>query len=406
MSAPAVPAAAVPPVAIPPEFCIVGEDSLLAWYGGLLAGGAISADAAQKAAVDLLQGFSNELTAAPPDSFSDKIRNFFGADAPSAAGVYLHGGVGRGKSFLMDGFYLQLPLQKKLRAHFHQFMRRLHGDMKAAEGEKDPLDFVARGLARRFSLICFDEFHISDITDAMLLGRLLEILLAENVRFVMTSNYPPAGLYPNGLARERFLPAIALLEKRFAVLSLDGDGEGGGDGDGGAGESGGDYRLQHLSREGTYFTDEGLMRRAFDRLACGIVLQNSIKLNGREVAVVARTSDCVWLTFAVLCEEARAAADYLQLAGRYGTVFLSGVPRLGGAGGADGDDLGEAARRFTWLVDVLYDNKINLILGAECALENLYGDGGDGGESGRTLSRLVEMQGAAYLESNMRAAAA
>lgn len=372
-----------------PGYCLIGDGTIAAWYDDLLSRGVITPDAAQQSAVQALQEFSDSFTAESGSGeadggLSEKLRGWLGGsrgDSRRATnGIYFYGGVGRGKSFLMDGFYLQLPLERKLRAHFHQFMRHLHADMKAAEHEKDPLLAVASALAQRFDLICFDEFHVSDITDAMLLGRLLEILLAANTRFVMTSNYPPAGLYPNGLARERFLPTIALLESRFQLFGLDGDGA-----DGKV-----DYRRRHLARQDSYFTPDGgaQMRQLFERLACGITLRNGIKLGGREVKTLARASDCVWFDFAALCETARGKEDYLHLAERYATVFLSGVPRL------DAPELGEAARRFTWLIDILYDQKVKLILAAAAPLNALYGDSA-GGESGRTLSRLIEMHSTA-----------
>ena len=366
-----------------PSYCLIGEKSVSTWYEALLENKTIAADARQAEAIHLLQQFADELTAAKQADDSGgwihNIRSLWkgkGAPPPQQdAGIYLHGGVGRGKSFLMDAFYLQLPLERKLRVHFHQFMRRLHADMKKNENQRDSLQIAANALAARFDLICFDEFHVSDITDAMLLGRLLEILLAAGTRFVMTSNYPPPGLYPNGLARDRFLPTIALLESRLRLFALDG---------------GRDYRLLRSSGYPAYYSPSDdkakrTLRELFDRFACGISLQNKIKLNGRTVNAVARASDCIWFDFAALCREARSKEDYLDIAHRFGAVLLSDVPRL------DSSLFADAARRFTWLVDILYDRRVKLIIAAAAPLEALYGDG-EGGESGRTLSRLYEMQ--------------
>ena len=381
----------MPAAAALPNSCLLGKDAVLAWHGRLLEQGAISPDAAQTRAVALLQEFTDSLTAAAARrrqrrGLAGRLRGWLGAGAsngrepPQCAGVYFYGGVGRGKSFLMDGFYLQLPLERKMRAHFHQFMRRLHNDLKAGEKREDPLAQVAGRLARRYDLICFDEFHVSDIADAMLLGRLLRLLLDSGVCFVMTSNYKPADLYPNGLARDRFLPAICLLQSRLNVFALDGDE---------------DYRQRHLGAQPAWFVsgqnaESGNgMEALFDRLACGIVLRRGIKLGGRELPVLRRASDCVWLSFDVLCAQARGKGDYLELAERYAAVFLSDVPPL------NNPALAEAARRFTWLVDILYDEGAALVVCADLPLAQIYGDG-DGGENGRTLSRLTEMQGADY----------
>ena len=329
----------------------------------------------------------------------------------------------------MDMFYLRLPIARKLRVHFHEFMRHLHDDMKAVangepldsplahkgdgqgqspsappaheevmqgqtraaassppmadasvktrvtRGEDDPLKLVCERLSMRYDLICFDEFHVSDIADAMLLGRMLRLMVGAGTRLVMTSNYAPAALYPNGLARDRFLPAIALLEGEMLVFDF--------------GEQP-DYRRKYLAQRAAYFSPAdraaaAQMTAIFDGLARGIEIGDSVKLSGRAVSVVRRGPDCVWFDFATLCESARGQADYLQLARRFATVLLSGVPRLDGAARR------EAARRFTWLVDILYDARVKLVMSADAPLERLYGDGGDGGESGRTLSRLYEI---------------
>ena len=386
MTAPSPPAA---------ESCLIVPDSVRAWHSDLLQSGRMAPDADQSRAVDRLQNLADRIAepAGPSAdnggilaSIARKIRPDKSAiAAPSAsAGIYLHGGVGRGKSFLMDGFFLNARCEKKMRAHFHQFMRRFHADMKAREGEADPLAQVADNLARRFGLICFDEFHVSDIADAMILGRMLRRMLDGGARLVMTSNYAPDRLYPDGLARDRFLPAIALLKERLEIFPLEG---------------GADYRLRALSQAPAYFqspsgAESAEMRAAYERLACGMNLPPQIKIAGRIVPAAARASDVIWFRFADLCGGARAQADYLHLAERYATLFLSGIPPLAGADP-------ESSRRFTWLVDVLYDAGARLILGAAVPLEKLYG-GAEGGESGRTLSRLVEMGSREYLSRGPR----
>ncbi len=360
------------------DHCLLGDNAVVAWHEGLVRSGVLFADARQSEAVAKLQKMA-DAAVAPPGGFWAR----FWPRSPSKpartgdGGLYLHGGVGRGKSFLMDGFYLQLRAENKMRAHFHQFMRRFHEEMQTRKGEKDPLLAVADGISSRFGVVCFDEFHVSDITDAMILGRLVGRLTENGTRLVMTSNYAPSRLYPNGLARDRFLPAIAMLEERLEIFALDG---------------GEDYRLRHIAGEGgVFFCGDGgaQLRRLFDALACGISLPPAIKINGRRIPAVARSSDAIWFSFSQLCDGALGQGDYLALAGRFAVIMLSDVPML------NDPALSEAARRFTWLVDILYDRRVTLALDARTPLEKLYG-GGDGGESGRTLSRLIEMRSRDY----------
>ena len=343
---------------------------LVIWYEERLASGQLREDVHQRAAVSLLQQFANE---------SGGRRTFWGRRAKTHGGIYLHGGVGRGKTFLMDGFHLNFPDLRKWRIHFHSFMRHFHQRMQDLshrhKKEIHRVGVLAADLAKKYRLICFDEFHVSDIADAMILSSLLKELLDRRVRFVMTSNYPPSGLYPNGLARHLFLPAIALLEGNFHVLNLQGDE---------------DYRWMQLGGDALYFhplsprTQEA-MAASFARLSCGILLPPRVIVQGREIKAVQRSSDAIWFEFSVLCGGAYAPMDYLRLAERFSSIFLSDLPSL------DQSRHGEAARRFTWLVDILYDKKINLILSAAVPLNELYGKE-EGGEKGRTLSRLREMQ--------------
>ncbi|MDM5147219.1 cell division protein ZapE [Candidatus Persebacteraceae bacterium Df01] len=358
--------------------CRLGENAVVDWYQSLVRDEVLFADEIQAAAVAKLQKVAGDCaTPLPRINF---IKRLFTSPPECKRGLYLHGGVGRGKTFLMDGFYLQLKTEKKIRVHFHQFMRHLHDDMKKRSGENDPLLSVADSIAQKNQVICFDEFHVSDIADAMILGRLLERLFANGIYLVMTSNYSPDGLYPNGLARERFLPAIDMLKTKLEVFSLDGDE---------------DYRLRHLSKSGGVFFDsqdgEGVadMQRIFGKLACGIQLLPAVRVNGRVLPALARTSDAIWFSFGQLCIDALGQSDYLVLAERYATILVSDVPRL------DDAEQASATRRFTWLVDILYDQGVTLVLSAVDTLHNLYGDCG-GGESGRTLSRLIEMQSPDY----------
>ena len=367
--------------------CLLDDNAVSAWYDSLVQKGVLFPDARQKAAIARLQELADIVVAppAPSGGFWSRLR----APAKPAAGecgLYIHGGVGRGKSFLMDGFYLQLRTEKKMRAHFHQFIRRFHEDMKKREGENDPLVAVADSISSRFNIVCLDEFHVSDITDAMILGRLIARLTGNGTRLVTTSNYAPAALYPNGLARDRFLPAIEMLQERLEVFALDGEN---------------DYRLRHIADDGeVFFCEDGgrRMRKLFDLLACGISLPPSLKIHGRRIPARARSSDAIWFSFSQVCDTAMGQGDYLALAERFAVIMLSDVPPL------DEPALSEAARRFTWLVDILYDRRVTLALDMQMPLKKLYGES-EGGESGRTMSRLIEMQSRNYWEASLPFAA-
>ena len=376
------------------ETCLIGNDTVRNWYRGCVKRGSLFEDAAQAEVVEALQGLSDgmceHLGGAGVNEGKGGVFSWIfsnggkGRAGDPPKGIYIHGKVGRGKSFLVDGFFLNLPIQRKLRVHFHGFMRHFHADMKELEGRPDALERVAGKLASGYDLICLDEFHVNDIADAMIIGRMLEVLLESGAVLVATSNYEPDGLYPNGLARDRFLPAIALIKERLEVLSLDGDT---------------DYRLRALQDAGLYLTprsDENSERfsRLFDSLAVGMTLRPSVRVSGRELRARKRTSDALWLEFSEVCGGNYGRSDYLALAERFTTVFVSGVPRLGT------EEQAESTRRFTWLVDVLYDTRVKLVLLADEPLDGLFA--GEGGESGRTLSRLEEMQSREYLEETVR----
>jgi cell division protein ZapE len=301
---------------------------------------------------------------------------------PLPKGVYLWGAVGRGKSFLMDAFYLCVPLVRKRRVHFHHFMREIHRELDELKGTEDPLAAVAARTARRWRLVCFDEFHVSDIADAMILGRFLAQAMDRGVEFVMTSNYHPDQLYASGLQRERFLPAIALLKSRLDVIEVD---------------NGVDYRRLKMERLRVYHAGAGAeeaLARIFDEVKDVEEERQPLDVEGRRIAYRKRAGGVVWFDFAALCGGPRSYADYVDLARRFHTVLLSGVPRMGPAEA-------DAARRFTWLVDVFYDDHVKLIVGAAVPPEELFVAGGDArtaaAEFQRTVSRLHEMQSARYL---------
>ncbi|BBO59746.1 cell division protein ZapE [Mycoavidus sp. B2-EB] len=300
-------------------------------------------------------------------------------------GVYMWGGVGRGKSFLMDSFYACVPLPNKIRLHFHEFMREVHRQLDELKKTANPLDVLARDIAQRYRLICFDEFHVSDIADAMILHRLLERLFKSGVQFVTTSNYHPATLYPEGLHRDRILPAIDLLSSKLEIINVDG---------------GVDYRQRTFAQANVYYTplsptaDEAL-RQTFAALAAGPDESPLLRIEQRKLLALRRAGRVVWFDFATLCGGPRSQNDYLELANRFHTIILSGVPQMT-------PRMASEARRFTWLIDVLYDHKVKLLISAEVTPTELYFGGPLANEFARTVSRIIEMQSKTYLEAPNR----
>ena len=295
-------------------------------------------------------------------------------------GVYMYGGVGRGKSFLMDCFYTAVPLVRKTRLHFHEFMREVHRELAELQGTVNPLDELGERMARRYRLICFDEFHVADITDAMILHRLLDALFDNGVGFVTTSNFKPDDLYPNGLHRDRILPAIALLNEKLEVIRVD---------------DGTDYRRRAMEQVELYHTPLGpaadaLMNEAFTRLAESHDEDPVLHIEAREIRARRKAGGVVWFDFRTLCGGPRSQNDYLEIATQFHTVLLSDVPQMPVR-------MASEARRFTWLVDVLYDRRVKLIMSAQVPPEALYTEGPLAHEFPRTVSRLHEMQSAEFL---------
>jgi cell division protein ZapE len=304
---------------------------------------------------------------------------------PIPRGVYLWGGVGRGKSFLMDGFFQSVPLQRKTRLHFHEFMREVHRELQELKGTVNPLDELGRRMARRYRLICFDEFHVADVTDAMILHRLLQALFDNRVSIVTTSNFHPDGLYPNGLHRDRILPAIELLKQHLEVVNVD---------------AGTDYRRRTLQHVALYHCPLGAeadaaMGAAFGQLAEARDEEPVLQIEHRSIRAVRRAGGVVWFDFRTLCGGPRSQNDYLELASRFHTVLLSNVPHMPVR-------MASEARRFTWLVDVLYDRRVKLIMSAAVPPEELYTEGPLSHEFPRTVSRLNEMQSEEYLSLERR----
>ena len=349
---------------------------LQAYRGELIARGYLE-DPGQLAAVGALDRCLAEWTAYRAQR-SNALRKL--VNRPEIPrGVYMYGGVGRGKSFLMDCFYGAVPLQRKTRLHFHEFMREVHRQLAALQGTVNPLDALALQVAKKYRLICFDEFHVADITDAMILHRLLSALFAQGVGFVTTSNFKPDDLYPGGMHRDRVLPAIALLNERLEVIGVD---------------NGTDYRRRTFESVEMYHVPSGApadtqMREAFERLAETHDEDPVLHIEARSIRARRRAGGVVWFDFKTLCGGPRSQNDYLEIASCFHTVFLSDVPAMPVR-------MASEARRFTWLVDVLYDRRVKLVMSAEVAPEQLYVEGPLAHEFVRTVSRLHEMQTQAF----------
>jgi cell division protein ZapE len=344
------------------------------------------ADPAQRRAIDRLQrGFDDWV--AYKNRRSNGIKRLINRpEVPR--GVYMWGGVGRGKSFLMDSFYSVVPVVRKTRIHFHEFMRDVHRQLDELKGVANPLDEVARQIAKKYRLICFDEFHVSDIADAMILYNLLTGLFANGVSFIMTSNYDPDLLYPDGLHRDRMLPTIALLKEKLDVMNVD---------------AGVDYRGRALEQVESYYTPLGAaadrsLRYAYASVAAMADEDPHIMIENREIRCLRRAGGIIWFDFATLCGGPRSQNDYLEIASQFHTVVLSSVPAMSAA-------MSSEARRFTWLIDVFYDQGVKLLMSAEVAPELLYTTGTLSNEFHRTVSRIIEMQSREYMEKQQRGAA-
>jgi len=343
-------------------------------------------DDAQERVVDALHDLQRRLAETRPRRALTRLLSL-SRQATPITGMYLHGGVGRGKTMLMDLFYETLPVAAKRRIHFHRMMNEVHARLRESGDVQRPLDGVAAALARQARVLCFDEFFVSDIGDAMILGGLLDGLFRHGVTLVATSNSAPEDLYANGLQRERFLPAIRLLREHTTVVELD---------------AGIDYRLRLMESAGTWFdstkpgTDDRI-RRYFDQMAPGrSEAGKPLEILDRNIRTIREAKGVVWFDFEDVCGGPRSQADYIEIARRYQTVIVSGVPILT-------RELEDPARRFIALVDEFYDRRVKLILAAAAGVDGLYDGNRLRFEFERTRSRLVEMQSMAYLHSPHRA---
>ena len=346
-------------------------------------------DPAQESAVLLLQDLYDRLIVAQNEQRTGfaRVRRWFKGGPPEPVkGLYVWGGVGRGKTYLVDTFFDCIPYEKKKRVHFHRFMQRVQSELVALDGQKNPLLIVADRFAQEAEIICFDEFFVTDIADAMILGGLMEALFERGVTLVATSNIEPARLYENGLQRQRFLPAIALIERFTQVVNVD---------------AGVDYRLRTLEQAELYHFPLGeeanrSLQESFDRLAPEPGKQwERVEINGRYLSTHCLADDVVWFEFAELCDGPRSQNDYIELARIYHAVLISNVPEMG----VDSDD---QARRFINLVDEFYDRNVKLVLTAAKPLLDLYSGVRLDFEFQRTISRLQEMQSHEYLAREHR----
>jgi len=346
------------------------------------------ADEAQSQAVVLLQDLYERLIERDSRGvgWGGQLRRFFGAQREPECGLYFWGGVGRGKTYLVDMFFNSLPVERKLRVHFHRFMQRVHSELTELSGQKNPLNIVADRLSAEAIVVCFDEFFVSDIADAMLLGSLMEALFARGVTLVATSNIEPQALYRDGLQRRRFLPAIALIERFTQVVNVD---------------SGFDYRLRTLTQAELFHSPldaqaERALNNAFNALSNGNEGNSAvIDINHRPVALHRTVEGIAWLDFDELCRKPRSASDFIELGRVFHTIMLQNIPVMDSSSE-------DAARRFVNLVDEFYDRSVKLIVTAEAPLEGLYTGGKLAFEFERTQSRLREMQSTEYLAREHR----
>ena len=349
----------------------------LARYEHLLDAGEILPDADQFQLVLAFEQLWQKLQAAPEPSFLLKLAR---RKPGNIKGLYIWGGVGRGKTWLMDVFFDSLPFDQKQRIHFHRFMQRIHAALKQLPNERDPLVTIARNWAQDCRVLCLDEFSVSDIADAMLLAGLLKALFHNGVTLVTTSNLAPQDLYRDGLQRAKFLPAIDMLQKHTRVVNLGGDM---------------DFRLRILEQSEIYHWPldnqaESNLAASFARMVAGVELNRELQINDRPMQALRRGDGVAWFDFAELCEKPRSSIDYIEIARAFNTLLISGVKQMK-------EEDSDISRRFIIMIDEFYDRGVKLLLSAEASVENLYLGQRLAFEFERTRSRLTEMQTHDYL---------
>ena len=355
-------------------------------YQAALATGDFSEDAVQLAAVTYMDNLYHEIIKSQDSSGGGWFSSLFKSKPVMPKGLYMWGGVGRGKTWMMEMFYESLPIKRKMRMHFHHFMQRVQRELVALQGQADPLKKVADIIHQEAVVICFDEFFVSNVSDAMILGDLFSMLFDRGITLVATSNIEPSGLYKNGIHRDRFLPAIAQVEKHTTVMNID---------------AGIDYRLRLLKQAKLYsspLTDDtkDWLSERFDTLAGGQTISTSpIVIGGRNIDVIKRTETMLLADFRALCMQPRSAADFIEIANDFDTVMVDNVPALN-------DTLMDPTRRFIYLVDEFYDRRVKLLIRAEQSILTLYQGEKLAFEIERTRSRLLEMQSEEYLAEEHR----
>lgn len=354
--------------------------SPLARYQQALDSGQFSPDAEQAKAVETLDQVWQDLIQRYKAA-KKAFRRFRRSQSPN--GVYMWGGVGRGKTWLMDQFYESIPFRRKTRMHFHHFMQHVHRELNKLSGQRNPLDIVADQIYRDAVVICFDEFFVSNVTDAMILGDLFQKLFQRGITLVATSNIAPDGLYKNGIHRDRFLPTIELVKLHCTILNVD---------------SGVDYRLRVLKQSQLFKhplnrEHDTWIEERFNALTQSqTISKEPIEVNGRIVNTRAHTEDVLWSEFSELCLKPRSPSDFIEIANTYNTVLVSNVPHLT-------DHLNDGTRRFIYLVDEFYDRKVKLILTSEDSIIHIYQGEKLAFEIERTRSRLLEMQSEDYINA-------
>lgn len=346
-------------------------------YESLVTNGGYKADPAQRKAIEELDRIWIELSSHPVSGWRARLR---GKQRKPVTGLYMWGGVGRGKTWLMDMFFESLPGKDKLRIHFHRFMARIHTALKSKQSTRDPLAEIAREWAAQYRVLCFDEFFVADIADAMLLGGLLQALFEEGVTLIATSNVAPDDLYRDGLQRAKFLPAIESLKQHSLSLHVDGER---------------DFRLRLLLRSEIFLQPlddhaEASLCKAFTDMAAGCSLDTQLEINGRVLNARRRSDGIIWFSFEELCEQPTGVADYIEIARAFNTVLLSDVPVMH-------EHNADATRRFINLIDEFYDRNVKMLISAATPIDDLYSGKRLQFEFQRTASRLTEMQSNEYL---------
>ena len=351
--------------------------SPLARYQELVDSGSFTPDPGQAGAVTALDALWHALQRERHPTLIDRLRR---KQTSYTRGLYLWGSVGRGKTWLMDLFYEDLPVKRKQRIHFHRFMQRIHCHLKEQGKTRDPLPRIAADWAEKCSVLCLDEFHVSDIADAMLLAGLFENLFRNGVTLVTTSNIPPDQLYKNGLQRAKFIPAIELIKQNTVVYNLSGST---------------DYRLRILEQSEIFHSPldaaaDRVMTASFNRMAAECELNHELSINNRNFHARRRGDGVIWFDFDELCDKPRGSIDYIEIARAFNTVVLTNMPQLN-------EDDANATRRFVSMVDEFYDRNVKLLISAAAPIKELYTGQKLSFEFQRTISRLTEMQSHNYL---------